>query len=104
MEAAVGRQSWFDPQSNQVLFDHFVERLESWQQAIADGIITSQEIQKQAELVAALLRELEPKLSDELHDEVTRVLYELAVFNEMQRVAALTQKPGNSSQPGATIS
>jgi len=26
------------------------------------------------------------------------------VFNEMQRVAALTQKPGNSSQPGATIS
>lgn len=102
MEAAVGRQSWFDPQSNQVLFDRFVERMESWQQAIADGVITSQEIQNQAELVARLLREIEPKLSDELHDKVTRVLYELAVFNEMQRVAGLFQKPDNNLQSGAT--
>jgi hypothetical protein len=98
---AMPRQPWFDPESNRILFNQYIDRLESWMQAMADGVITPDEVDRQAERVAGLLRDLEPKLSDELHAEVTNLLYELAVFNEMIRVEENTRAAGKGSHPAA---
>jgi len=38
-----------------------------------------------------MLRELEPKLSDALHQEITQVLYEWSVLQAMDRLVELAQ-------------
>ena len=81
------RASWFDEETNELGFQEYVERMESWQEALADGRVTPDEIREQSERVADLLRAFEPKLSDELHAELTTIFYELAVLYGMQRIA-----------------
>jgi SMC interacting uncharacterized protein involved in chromosome segregation len=85
------RESWFDVKSNEPKFARYVEHMDSWQKALADGMVQPEELQAQMERVTEMLRALEPKLSDELHRQVTDVLYELAVFYGMQRMAELTE-------------
>ncbi len=80
----MGRISWFSEEGDALFFQQYVDRMESWQQAVADGRIDPEEVRAQAERVAALLREIEPQLSDALHEQVTRLLLELAVLNAMQ--------------------
>jgi len=77
------RVNWFDTESNEPLFTQYVSQMDSWQEAMADGVIDAQELQKQADRVTQLLGDLQPRLSDELHKDVTRVLFELAVFYGM---------------------
>ncbi len=45
-----------------------IERLESWQRAIEDGIIEPHEVAEQKDRLVALLRELEPMLDDAQHE------------------------------------
>jgi hypothetical protein len=87
----MARESWFDEKSSAPKFSRYVEQMESWQKALADGVVQPEEIQLQMERVTEMLRALEPKLSDELHKELTAIFYELAVFYGMQRMAELTQ-------------
>jgi len=70
------RKSWFDPETNEMMFSKYLEQMESWQKALADGIVEPEEVRQQAEKVSEMLRALEPKLSDELHEELTQILYE----------------------------
>lgn len=90
----MARRSWFDPQTTGPSFDRYVEQMASWQAALADGKVEPHEIEAQAERVAALLRALEPKLSDELHEELTTIFYELAVLYGMERLASATAQEG----------
>jgi tellurite resistance protein len=85
------RSSWFDDKSNELKFSEYVEKMDSWQKALADGVVQPEELQAQMERVAKMLRALEPKLSDEVHEQLTNILYELAVFYGMQRMAELTE-------------
>lgn len=82
----MARKSWFDEQSNEPLFSKYVEQMESWQRALADGVVQPEEVEQQAARVADMLRALEPKLSDEVHEELTNIFYELAVLYGMQRL------------------
>ncbi len=41
-----------------------------------------------------MLRALEPKLSDELHEELTKIFYEWAVLLGMERLVRLTAEEG----------
>ncbi len=80
----MARRSWFDTaksgdspeaaRTHASPFSGSIERLESWQRAIADGIIEPHEVAEQKERLVALLRELEPMLDDAQHEKVTRVL------------------------------
>ena len=90
----MGRKSWFDEETNELGFDKYVERMESWQEALADGLVTAEEIREQADRIADLLQVFEPKLSDELHAELTTIFYELAVLYGMQRVAETQVEEG----------
>jgi len=92
----MARKSWFDEQSNEPLFSKYVEQMESWQRALADGVVQPEEVQQQAERVAKMLRALEPKLSDELHEELTNLFYELAVLYGMQRLADMSYMEGGA--------
>lgn len=85
----MARTSWFDSGSNELNFSEYVDKMESWQAALADGVIQPEELQQQAERVSTMLRALEPKLGDELHEELTQLFYELAVLYGMQQLVAL---------------
>lgn len=81
------RRSWFeavvgDPARSSP-FSGSVERLESWQRAIEDGVIEPHEVAEQKDRVVSLLRALEPMLDDAQHEQVTRVLEEWAVLQAM---------------------
>ena len=79
----MARGEWFNSESNELMFNKFITHMDSWQQAMADGVIDSAEVQTQADKIQGMLRVLEPKLSDALHQEITDVFYEMAVFYGM---------------------
>ena len=87
----MAKSTWFDAESNDLMFSKYVTHMDSWQEAMADGIIEPWEVRKQAERVGESLRVLEPKLTDELHEEITNVFYEIAVLYGMVQVAEITQ-------------
>jgi len=87
----MGRTGWFDSESNELKFSEYLEKMESWQKALADGVVQPDEVRGQAEKVSEMLRALEPKLSDELHEELTQILYEWAVLQAMDRLVELTE-------------
>jgi hypothetical protein len=84
------RRSWFD-ETNTMSFQRYYQQMASWQQAMADGQIQTSEVEAQAQRVAERLKALEPTLSDEQHQMVTDVLYELAVLQGMQAWMARDQ-------------
>jgi len=89
----MGRASWFSEEGDALFFQRYVDRMESWQQAMEDGRVTPEEVKAQAERVAALMREIEPQLDDALHEQVTRLLLELAVLNAMQLTLFIQTQP-----------
>ena len=103
------RRSWFDPAGEGAPFDGSVARLESWQQAMADGVIELHEVEDQRRRVLDLLRELEPLLDDAIHERVTRVLEELTVLQAMHATllvdelgsGAPSRTPGTTPEGGA---
>ena len=56
---------------------------------MADGHVDAAEIAAQENRVVALMAEIEPQLSPQLHDKVTELLCELTVYDFMQAMASL---------------
>ncbi len=79
----MARTSWFDDADLPVI-DEQVQKLESFTQAMADGVIEKQELEKQQESLAAAMRAVESDLTDEQHEKVTRLLVELSAYNIMR--------------------
>ena len=78
------RTSWFDEKSDVPLIQEQVSKLESFTSALADGVVTKQEIDGQEKRLLAAMKTLEPALSDDLHAKVTSVLVELSAYNIMR--------------------
>ncbi len=76
--------AWFDTKSEEPLIQEKARKLESFLSAIADGKVTTQEVEAQEDRVVKLMKTLEPKLSPELHAEVTQLLVELTAYDMMQ--------------------
>jgi hypothetical protein len=79
----MGRSSWIDDDNNPALDDE-IAKLEHFTQAMADGTVTADELEKQETLLVDAMRAVEGTLSDEQHDAVTRLLAELAAYSVMQ--------------------
>lgn len=94
----MARVSWFSDEGDEVMFQQYVGRMESWQKAMADGTITEEELKEQAQRVAGLLREVESKLDDDLHEKVSEALMEWAVLQGMS-TTLMMQEPAGSSAP-----
>jgi len=61
-----------------------VTKLASFTEAMADGIVSKQEVAGQEQRLVAVMKKLEPELSDDLHAKVTTVLVELTAYNVMR--------------------
>lgn len=79
------RDGWFDGQGIELRDAEVVNRQQSWVEYSRDSLIESGEIDSQEETIYELLRKLEPKLSDELHADLTTVLVEIEVLKAMYR-------------------
>jgi hypothetical protein len=78
------RVSWFDEATDLPVIDEQAQKLESFAEAMADGRIEKQELQKQQERLLAVMREVEGVLNDAQHEKVTRLLVELSAYNIMR--------------------
>jgi predicted transcriptional regulator len=80
----MARTSWLNDKSDLPAIDEMVQKLTSFTQAMADGVVEKRELDEQQARLTAAMKAVEGQLSDELHDKVTRVLVEMTAFNIMQ--------------------
>jgi hypothetical protein len=81
------RINWFGGETAELQLAQYFQRMESWHAAIADGVITPEEIREQGHRVIGLLKEVEPLVTSEQRATLTKVLYEMAVLQAMQGTA-----------------
>ena len=80
----MARSSWFDDSGQHPVIQERIQTLDSFTSALADGVVTKQEIAGQEQRLAALLKQVESELSDDQHAKVTTLLVELSAYNIMR--------------------
>jgi hypothetical protein len=80
----VARTSWFDDKAEHEGIQEKAQKLDSFTSALADGVVSKQEVDGQEKRLVAAMKTLEPALSDDLHAKVTAVLVELSAYNIMR--------------------
>jgi hypothetical protein len=80
----MARTSWFDDKAEHPLIQEQVSKLESFTNALADGVVSSQELDGQERRLVTAMKALEAGLSDEQHAKVTTVLVELTAYDVMR--------------------
>lgn len=78
------KRPWFDPQTNMLLIDEHVTAMPSFQKAMADSVVTNDELEAQAMRTVELLKKLESMISPEAQETATEALCELAVLFALQ--------------------
>ena len=85
----MARTSWFDDKAKHPLIDAQVQKLESFTSALADGVVSKQELAGQEERLMAAMKKVEAELGDDLHAKVTTLLVELSAYNVMRTLHEL---------------
>jgi hypothetical protein len=85
------RTDWLDATTEAPLIGQYAERLGTFLEAMADGRIDPQELKAQETRVTALMKSVEPKLDDTLHEQVTHLLCELSAYNIMHTLHQLVE-------------
>ena len=80
----MARTGWFDDKAEHPIIQEQVTKLTSFTNAMADGVVTSQELSDQEQRVTAAMKGVEKDLSDELHEKVTKLLVELTAYDVMR--------------------
>ena len=80
----MARTGWFDEKAEYPVIQQEVNKLRSFTDAMADGIIEKKELDAQEQRLVAAMRRLEPELSDDLHEKVTAVMVEMSAYNIMR--------------------
>jgi len=80
----MARTSWFDDTAEHPMIQQQASKLESFTNALADGVVSSTELASQEHRLVAAMKALEPALSDDLHAKVTTVLVELTAYDVMR--------------------
>ncbi len=75
---------WFDEKTEAPLLAEYARKLDSFCDAVADGQVTSAELEEQEKRIVSHMKELEPLLSDEAHEKVTQLLCEVTAYGLMQ--------------------
>lgn len=95
------RLSWLDDKDTPMI-EHYAKQLDSFVAAMADGKIEAHELKDQEKNLVALMKEIEPMLTDEQHEKVTRLLCELTAYDIMQMlhtIQDLRPKSGAAWRP-----
>jgi hypothetical protein len=85
------RVDWFDEKTHVPVIDEQVEKLSSFVDAMADGVIDHAELEKQQSSVVEAMKAVEAELNDEQHVKITRLLVELSAYNIMRLLHELQQ-------------
>jgi hypothetical protein len=80
----MARTSWFDDSRNLPVIDEQVQKLDSFVQAMADGVIEKHELTRQEESLVQAMKAVEGDLTDDQHARITRLLIELSAYNVMR--------------------
>jgi hypothetical protein len=80
----VARTSWFDDKAGHEAIQDRVRHLDSFTSALADGVVTSQELGSQEKRLVDAMKQAESLLNDAQHGSVTTVLVELTAYNIMR--------------------
>ena len=80
----MARSSWFDEKTEHPVIQERVEKLESFTTAMADGLVSRDELHAQESRLTAAMKAVEGQLSDETHAQVTTLLIELSAYNVMR--------------------
>ena len=88
-KASGKRTRWLDAKSDAPLLKKYAQQMQSFVKAMADGVIEAKEVKEQEQTLVKLMKEVEPKLDDELHEKVTRLLCEVTVYDMMQMMLAM---------------
>ncbi|HBH54219.1 MAG TPA: hypothetical protein DDY91_20230 [Planctomycetaceae bacterium] len=88
------RLKWLDEKFETTLIDDYARKLTSFLDAMADGHVDSSELKSQEARLVTLMKEVEPLLSDEQHEKVTRLLCELSAYNVMETLHGVQQMRG----------
>ena len=80
----MARTSWFDDKAGHEAIQDRVRKLDSFTSALADGVITGQELDSQEKRLVAAMKQVEPLLNDDQHAKVTTMLVELTAYNIMR--------------------
>ena len=89
---------WFDDLSDTPLIAEYARKLDSFLDAIADSVVETKELAEQEKRVVALMKEIEPLLSPEAHEKVTRLLCEVTAYDLMHALHM-----GGHARPRATF-
>ena len=80
----MARTSWFDDKAEHPVIHERISKLETFTSALADGVVSSQELNDQEQRLTAAMKTLEPALNDDAHAKATTVLVELSAYNVMR--------------------
>ena len=80
----MARISWFDDKAEHEAIQERVSKLDSFTSALADGVVSKQELSGQEQRLVSAMKTVEAELSDDLHAKVTTVLVELTAYNVMR--------------------
>ena len=75
---------WFDDKSDAPMLAEYARKLDSFCDAVADGRVTTAELEEQEKRLVGIMKELEPLLSPEAHEKVTQLLCEVTAYDLMQ--------------------
>ncbi len=85
----MARASWFDDKTEHPIIQEQVSKLESFTNAMADGLVSIDELNNQEQRLVTAMKALEPELNDDLHAKVTTVLVELTAYDVMRLLREL---------------
>ena len=97
----MARTSWFDDKTSQPIFQEQLAKLESFTNALADGVVTTEELAAQEQRLVAAMKALEPELNDAHHAKATTVLVELTAYNVMRLLHELHAEHAKIAFSGA---
>lgn len=80
----MARTSWFDEKAEHQAIQERVTKLDSFTSALADGVVSKQELTGQEQRLVTAMKKVEAELNDDLHSKVTTVLVELTAYNIMR--------------------
>jgi hypothetical protein len=80
----MARTSWFDDTAKHPMIQEKVEKLESFTSALADGVVSTEEVAGQERRLVAAMKTVEGELNDDLHAKITTLLVELTAYNVMR--------------------
>jgi hypothetical protein len=85
------RVSWFDEKTHMPVIDEQVQKLSTFVDAMADGVIDDAELHKQQSSVVEAMKAVEGELNDQQHAKITRLMVELSAYNIMRLLHELQQ-------------